>query len=55
MFVFHNLDKKTYGSRHDNGVLKVATQTIANNAISVTTNNPMATLRRGGRNLVQQI
>ncbi len=54
VLLFHN-NNKTYDSRHENGVFKVVIQIIANNAISATTNNPLAALRGGGRNLVQQI
>jgi len=52
VFVFHNLDNITDGSQCENGVLKVVTQIIANNAISATTNNPLMALRGGGRNSV---
>jgi hypothetical protein len=54
MLVFHNLDNKTYSSQRENDVLKVVSQTIANNARLTTLNNPLVALRRGGKHLVQQ-
>jgi len=51
MFVF---DNTACGSWSENDVFKVVTQTIANNAIPTTTNNPLVALKASGRNLVQQ-
>jgi hypothetical protein len=52
VLVFHNLDYRTYNSQHENGVLKVMIQTITNNVIPATTNNPLTPSRGGGRNLI---
>ncbi len=52
VLVFQNFDNKTCDFWCENGVLKVVTQTITNNAILTTINNPLAVLGGGGRNLV---
>ncbi len=55
VLIFHNLENRTYYSQHENGVLRIVIQTIANNVIPAIANNPLGVLKGGGRNLVHRI
>ncbi len=47
-----NLDNRTCNFWCENGVSRVVSQTIANNAITAMVNHPLMPLRRHGRNLI---